>query len=461
VNPNEAPDLATARMRLGLPRGYNTEGTSTRIFRLATCDSKEEIVASFSGQAANIEVVSTGAPVTLPRAGDPVVLLPSHLAQASFGGLPSDDEGLSVGQTVGGMPVDVMLTPQILQMHVGVFGTPGKGKSYLTGVLMEETARWDVPILAIDLNGEFIEAAKALGGLVIRLPNRELFGLTLSLLTPRELVSITPNVMANTAYAELIEISHDRLKTDTPPGEEITFQQLNDKMVELGRSLEMKPLSISAAQSRIRALSNDDLILSSGSSFDFIAALKMHKIVVLDCRYLTIRRTQLIAAAAARRLQTYGRTMARRANDGDRDAAAWFATLFIDEAHAVAPNSENVVSSQVLNELSRMGRHVRTGLILASQSPADLDRAILKKLQTRFIFAIERDQLSAIGGVSADLGVDLQAQLPKLPRGICAVSGTSELIRHGFMLKVRPRVTPVGGGTPPVFTMRTKRPLGV
>ena len=106
----------------------------------------------------------------------------------------------------------------------------------------------------------------------------------------------------------------------------------------------------------------------------------------------------------------------------------------IDEAHAVAPNSENVVSTQVLHELARMGRHVRTGILLASQSPSDLDRSILKRLQTRFVFAIEKDQLASIGGISADIGNDLQVQLPKLPRGVCAVSGSSELVKHGFLL---------------------------
>ncbi len=32
-------------------------------------------------------------------------------------------------------------------------------------------------------------------------------------------------------------------------------------------------------------------------------------------------------------------------------------------------------------------------------------------------------------------------------------------IRHGFLMKVRERRTPVGGGTPAVFAARTKKPL--
>jgi DNA helicase HerA-like ATPase len=150
--------------------------------------------------------------------------------------------------------------------------------------------------------------------------------------------------------------------------------------------------------------------------------------------------------------------MARKANEeGDKSAANWFALFFVDEAHAIVPMDEAVVSTQVLYELARMGRHVRTGLVLSSQSPSDLNLSVLKRLQTRFIFALEKDQLRAIGGVTADINEEIIRQLPKLPRGVCAVSGSSELIRHGFLLEVRERVTPVGGTTPPVFQGRSKK----
>src|SRR5206468_9907970 len=144
---------------------------------------------------------------------------------------------------------------------------------------------------------------------------------------------------------------------------------------------------------------------------------------------------------------------------GDKDAAKWFALYFIDEAHAIAPDDEKVVSTQVHYELARMGRHVRTGLVLSSQSPQDLNPSVLKRLQTRFVFALERDQLRSIQGVMADLDEKIIRQLPKLPRGVCAVSGSGELIRHGFLLKVRERRTPVGGRTPSVFDGRKKSRL--
>jgi DNA helicase HerA-like ATPase len=453
INPNEDPELAAARERLGLRIGYAGEGVSTRIFRLASCETVEDLEIEVS-PAGTFKVLGTRSPESLTRAGDPVVLLPDELAQDAIGALRDPNSGLDLGSAQGIAEFNVTLKPEVLQMHCGLFGNPGKGKSYLGGVFLEEARKWQVPILVIDINGEFIDLAKSLSGLVISLPNKNQFGLSLSLLTPPELVSIAPNVQPNTQYAELIELAHDQLRNDRR-GKEISFGDLKQRISDLGESLKTVKTSVGAAISRITALERDPLV-SSESSFDFIQALLKHGMVVLDCRYLSLRQTQLIAAAAARTLQKMGREMTQKANTGDMEAAGWFSLLFIDEAHAVAPNDDQVVSTQVLYELARMGRHVRTGIVLSSQSPADLDRSILKRLQTRFVFALEKDQLSAIGGVASDLGQDLQAQLPKLPRGVCGVSGSSELIKHGFLLRVRQRTTPVGGRTPPVFSSRKK-----
>jgi DNA helicase HerA-like ATPase len=422
---------------------------------LASCDTIEEFVVEQT-PGGGWKILSTRAPEALGRAGDPVVLLPRELSHEVIGSLPDPKAGIDMGKTYGPNPVEVTLKPDIFQMHIGVFGNPGKGKSYSTGVMLEEAYTWDIPSLVLDVNGEMAKTAEALGGLVITLPDRAQFGLSLNLLTPPELVSIAPNVTPGTQYAELIELAHDKLRTENRGGQ-ISFQMLRDRIKELGTALETRNSSIAAAISRVSVLEKDPLI---GTNFDFIKMLKERRIVVLDCRFLSLRQTQLIAAAAARVLQRHGSEMARKASEkGDKEAENWFALFFVDEAHAVVPNDSAVVSTQVLYELARMGRHVRTGLILSSQSPSDLDVSVLKRLQTRFMFALEKDQLRTIGGVTADISEEILRQLPKLPRGICAVSGSSELIRHGFLLEVRSRVTPVGGTTPTVFRDRVKKAI--
>jgi DNA helicase HerA-like ATPase len=383
------------------------------------------------------------------------MLLNDALIGFTIGSQPKPDDGLDLGTVYGDTPVPVVLKPDVLQMHVGIFGNPGKGKSYQSGVLMEEALRWGVPTLVLDVNGEMIDAARSLGGQHITLPNPKQFGLSLALITSSELIQIAPNVQEGTVYAELIELAHERLKTERK-GQPFTFDDMQRKMTELAKLQDVKGPSLGIATNRVRALEEDPII---GGSFNFIDELVKHKLVVLDCRFLSLRQTRLIAAAAARELQRKGREMAQQTAQGNLDASGWFALLMVDEAHQVAPNDEHVVSSQVMFELARMGRHVRTGLVLISQSPGDLNPSVLKRLQTRFIFALEKDQLRAIQGVTADLDERLINRLPKLPRGVCAVSGSSELIRHGFLLAVRERKTPVGGSTPKVFADRKKAAL--
>jgi DNA helicase HerA-like ATPase len=450
VNPNELPELSVARSRLGLGKNYAGEGLSTRIYRLALCETIEELIV----EPGTWNVKATRAPQTLPRAGDPVILLPPEIICATIGSLGDPSLGLAVGTAFGAEEISIVLKPEVLQFGVFIGGNPGKGKSYFGGVIVEEAHAWDIPTLVLDVNGETVKTAESLGGLVITLPNRQAFGLTLNLLTPPELISIAPGVQPGTNYADLIELAHEQLRSEFG-ARTVTFADLLQRIERLGSDLKMTPVSVRAALSRIGKLQHDPLI---GRDFDFIASLQKHKLVVLDCRHLSLRQTQLIAAAAARVLQAHGRAMTRKATEeSDSEAAKWFAIFFIDEAHAVAPDSSDVVSTQVLYELARMGRHVRTGVIMSSQSPADLDGSILKRLQSRFVFALEKDQLRSISGVNADLNQRILEQLPKLPKGVCAVSGSSELINHGFLLQVRQRRTPVGGATPQVFESRSKK----
>src|SRR5439155_19905806 len=142
-----------------------------------------------------------------------------------------------------------------------------------------------------------------------------------NLLTPPELISITPGVHEGTGYADLIELAHEQLRSEGGSAA-IPFSALLQRIERLGQDLKMTAVQIRAAVSRIGKLQNDPLI---GRDFDFIANLKKHKLVGLDCRHLSLRQTQLIAAAAARVLQSHGREMTRKANEkGDIEAADWF-----------------------------------------------------------------------------------------------------------------------------------------
>ena len=309
INPNEVPELAAARQRLGLPSGYAQEGISTRIFRLL----EGPIVEEFDVELENGRTVLVGRrePGQLVRAGDAILTLPTDLLAQVIGSEPEPEKGIFVGSTYDIEPIKVVLPNQAFQLHIGLFGNPGKGKSYCAGVLVEEALKWNIPALALDINGELTEAAEKVGGTVITLPDKNRFALSLDLITAPELVEITPNVQPNTVYAELIELAHERLRADAGGGA-ISFDQLCAKIEELGAQVEAKAPSIRTAVGRVRNLQRDPIM--SGQKFDFIPEMVERRFVVLDCRYISLRQTRLIAAAAARELQRVGRENSRKAD---------------------------------------------------------------------------------------------------------------------------------------------------
>ena len=111
----------------------------------------------------------------------------------------------------------------------------------------------------------------------------------------------------------------------------------------------------------------------------------------------------------------------------------------------------------MLREIARIGRHYRLGLILTTQSPADVDKSVLKRLLTRFLHSIEPDQLQSLRGVFSDASEDLIRALPKLPQGVCVVTGAFETVRHAAVLEVRRRRTTHGGATPDIFSDLAER----
>src|SRR5258708_39415823 len=64
VNPNEEPQLAAARDRLGLAASYAGEAASTRIFRIASCETVEEFEIS-PPASGPIQLIASGAPEAL------------------------------------------------------------------------------------------------------------------------------------------------------------------------------------------------------------------------------------------------------------------------------------------------------------------------------------------------------------------------------------------------------------
>ena len=432
-NPHEDAASSTVSDVIPFETRYAPEGRSTVIYRAAQGELLEEALLNPDGTLNRIE-----SPETLPLSGSPVVDVPPDFIAKALNFAPSPDTGLDLG-TVHGLPgVKAMPQRSIVQTHMFLAGGIGRGKSFARGVIAEELAVHGVPQINIDPMGEMVEATEDLGGTNV-LPGKK-FALPLSALEAEDVLDAIPGINRSTNIATLIAYAHNSLlhRKVLAKGEHFGVKELVERIKEVAPDLEMqKPNTLMPAVQRASSLEHIDFI---GQPFPWEQELKPGRIINIDCRGRLVPELRLIAASVARDIQ--------------RLAKAWklpFVVLSMDEAHLIAPNNDDVVTTQVIREIARIGRHYRIGLIMTTQSPADMDRSVLKRLLTRFIFAIEPDQLESLRGVFADAPEAIIRHLPKLPIGTCVLTGVSETVKHATVVDVRERKTRVGGQTPDIF----------
>jgi DNA helicase HerA-like ATPase len=377
---------------------------------------------------------------TLPRAGTFVYEANQGIIIAALGLEDNGDEGIVIGtlRGSGNPPTPAIIKRSAVQRHIFIGGGIGAGKSYTRGVLAEELHLLGVPQINIDVNGELVEATNQLGGINLR-PGKDGFTLPLSALTAQDVTNAIPAVNRGTNIETLIQYSHEALlKSRTlANGEHFSVDDLVARIPQDATDLNMGANSSRPAQLRAESLNRIDYI---GEPFDWQTHIKPGALINIDCRGLLVSDLRLIVASIARDLQ-------RLAKKKDN----LFVVFSIDEFHLVAPNDDSTVTTQVLRELARIGRHYKIGLILTTQSPQDVDRSILKRLLTRFLHSIEPDQLDALRGVFSDASSTLISSLPKLPQGTCIVTGAYETIRHASVVDVRQRDTIHGGETPDIW----------
>lgn len=444
VNPHE--DALSSVVRDVLPFGsrYAGEGASTVIYRAARAEPLEEaMIERDPDRVAQIRAVTV-----LPRAGARVYEASAELTVAALGLVPEPDAGLNIGTVFGAPGIPVVLSREVIQRHIFIGGGIGSGKSYTRGILAEELHAWGVPQVNIDVNGEMVDATRELGGRNL-IPGQDGFTLPLSALSPADVVDAVPSINRGTNMETLLRFTFESLLKQVQRGRMRHFgvselvDHIDDCAMRLdmavGSGAERRPDRRTVEPTKLRTQSLERLTFL-GKPFDWSQALAPGAVINIDCRGMLIGELRLIAASVARDLQNLA-----------RQKSIPFTVLSIDEFHLVAPADDSAVTTQVLREIARIGRHYRLGLILTTQSPSDVDRSILKRLLTRFLHAIEPDQLDALKGVFSDASQDLIRTLPKLPQGVCVLTGAFETVRHATVVSVRKRETTHGGVTPDIF----------
>jgi hypothetical protein len=328
---------------------------------------------------------------------------------------------------------NVLLKPEVIQRHIFIGGTTGSGKSFATGIILEELNKFKIPIVILDSQNEYVGLTEDLGGIVLR-PGID-YTVRLSSLAEAEVLELVPTLRGTHGF-ELLAFSFLGLKRER---REFALADLLLRMEQDGPTLNLATNSIQIGVRRTQTSLERHSFL--GERTNWIPLITQHPIVNVDCGNLDQSQLQLVVGATLRELQNLRL---------HKHIPPYVAVL--DEAHLLVPEGEDTPCKQVIRENVRIGRHYGICMILITQSPVDIDKKTIRQCNTRLIFALEPDQLESIRGVKADATEDMLKRLPKMPVGTCLLSGTYETIKHAIPIQIRSdRKTRAGGVAPDIF----------
>ena len=421
---------ALLRIEEKLPPAHGVPGR----FRVAKVEVLEEAFEE-NGAISLLPLIRS---LATPEA--PVYRATEDIVKLTLGLLSDNSETFSIGTLASlGSPVAVPLPiNSVLPRHVLIVGTTGSGKTFARGILMEELCDHRIRQINFDIHGEYTRATEELGGINLK-PGDDV-KVQLSSLTEVEVLRLLPLVHA--LHIDIATRAFTNLKN---MGRPFGLDDFIREIGNVGRELGATPQTINTVVFRVRSLERERII---GAGASWRSLLSKYCVINLDCRELTHTELHIIVGAIAREL-----LMLRQRRPPEIPPVV----VGVDEAHMFLPYGEDVPSSPILREVIRFGRHYGISLILVTPSPMDIDRRVVRTTNTRFIFAIEPDQLEALRGVFADAPEDLIRRLPKFEVGTCLLTGSRETIRHAIPLRIRSKRRTTHGGETPNFVLETTR----
>jgi hypothetical protein len=405
--------------------GRVTKAQSKNSARVYEADSLEQ------GFVKNDEIVFSE-PTDTARPGAPVSFLKEKVIAQAVGFGANSRSSIDIG--IAGH-CRALLRPETLARHVFIGGTTGSGKSFAAGILIEELTRLKIPVVVMDSQGEYAALAQDLQGEILK-PGKD-YAVRLSSFTEEEAAALTSSLKGTLGY-ELFHFSFLALKKEMFEGRRAEFG-LSDLLKRM--EMDAPALGADGYQMRLATSRTDasvrrhEFLGALGKKLNWAALLKRGVPVCVDCSRLELLQVQLITGATMRELQKLRL---------DNKVPSY--VLVLDEAHLLVPADTETPCKQIIRENVRIGRHYGICVVLITQNPLDIDRKTIAQCNTRLIFALEPDQLSALQGVKADIAEDIFRKIPKMPRGTCLLSGTHETVRHAVMVRIRSdRKTRYGG----------------
>ncbi|MEM0128366.1 MAG: ATP-binding protein [Thermoplasmatales archaeon] len=329
----------------------------------------------------------------------------------------------------------------MVQKHISVMAKTGGGKSYLTGVIVEELMKNDVTVVIIDPHGEY----SAMKNKASETAEMKRFGVrpnsyrdkiilfspsggdrdlafTLSQINVRELVSIM-NLPDPRSYFVPLRKAIDALRLT------IRDYDFDDVISELRRQ---DNSSISQTlEKELNYLKSLGVLKKKGLRIDDLVVRGKVSVIEMkglppDVQELVVQRL-LYSLFESRKKEKIPPLL-----------------VVVEEAHNFAPQQGKAFSSKVMRTVASEGRKFGFGMLVVSQRPAKVDKNVLSQCGTQLILKITNpNDLKAIGSSVEGLTAASLDEIQRLPVGTALVA--SPELPTPIFVEVRPRETDDGG----------------
>lgn len=398
---------------------------------------------------------------SVPKPGTDVLGITQSKLQQIF---RFDEGAIFLGHMFYYPLIEVRLNTSIfMREHSAVFGVTRSGKSYTSGVILEELIKQGSPVLIIDAHGEYhslgqandqpedIEKLHSIGlepeGFQIQEYSPPAFvdtaqgereiTINFSDLTASEIIDLTGFTGENQKLL-IYETTRSFQERDYTIAEFLyaadrinTTQQINT--------------GIGVIRARIRGLESRGIF---GNGFLPEELINENVVSIINLSGLDKNTQQITVAAILRRLfraRTYG------------DILPF--SLFIEETHRFAPSTSDPISKNILEEIAKEGGKFGVGLHIVSQRPSEVSSTLLSQCETKIFHKLT--DVPDVNYARSILGITS----PELAQGISNISVGSAIIMGGvtnyqpIYSLIRHRQSRHGGGTAQVRLRRGRRDI--
>ncbi|MFX1474732.1 MAG: ATP-binding protein [Promethearchaeota archaeon] len=393
--------------------------------------------------------------VLIPRRavtpGQPIYIAPDHFLK-KFYEYPSE-EALYIGNLITRPKVPAHISINGFRRHLAILAQTGAGKSYLTGVLVEELMAHGATVLIVDPHADYVLLSQTTTGgrhefservSVFQNPEStsrysqkdigrvESYTVKLADVPFEELCNICGIGKGYTNIRDALHRALERLKKQ---GIVYLVEDIEESLKSIAQDEELERTVRQSAQASlkyIRKLRRLRVFSRSGVPIENI--LKPCQTSVIDLSGLESYSTDYIVS---RLLSDAFSAVA----SGSFDFPVF---LVVEEAHNFIPAGDETRSLSVIRRIAGEGRKFGIFLIVISQRPGKIHSDTLSQCNSQIVLKITNPQdQTAIANSSERLSEDLVSDLPGLNVGEAVIVG--EVTRSPVMIRVRTRRTKEGG----------------